>query len=100
MTQQDVVFFARVRDRKLLDLVEFYAQDLEILRRLGYRIHVVSRVRDLVRAPVPAVYFVWWWTYAAFPVALARLLRRPVVITGAFDVHDFSTRPAYQRRLI
>ena len=100
MTEPVVVFFARVKDRKLLELVEFYVQDLEILRRLGYRVHIVSRVRDLVRAPVPVLYFVWWWSYAAFPVALARLLRRPVVITGAFDVYDFSARPAYQRALI
>jgi glycosyltransferase involved in cell wall biosynthesis len=100
MSQPVVVFFARVRDPKLLELVEFYAQDLEILRRLGYRVHVVSRLRDLARAPVPALYFVWWWSYAAFPVALARLTRRPVVITGAFDVFDFPARPAYQRTLI
>jgi glycosyltransferase involved in cell wall biosynthesis len=100
MTQPVVVFFARVKDPKLLQLVEFYAQDLEILGRLGYRVHVVSRVRDLWRAPIPALYFVWWWSYAAFPVALARLVRRPVVITGAFDVFDFPGRPAHQRALI
>jgi glycosyltransferase involved in cell wall biosynthesis len=100
MSEPVAVFFARVRDPKLLDLVEFYAQDLEILRRLGYRVHIVSRLRDLARAPIPSLYFVWWWTYAAFPVALARVARRPVVITGAFDVFDFPARPAYQRQLI
>lgn len=100
MTKPVVVFFARVKDPKLFELVEFYAQDVEILRALGYRVHVVNRVRDLVRAPVPDVYFVWWWTYAAFPVALARLVRRPVVITGTFDARDFPARRWHQRALM
>jgi glycosyltransferase involved in cell wall biosynthesis len=99
-TQPVVVFFARVKDRKLFELVEFYAQDIEILRRLGYRVHIVTRVRDLRRAPVPVLYFVWWWTFAAFPVALARLVRRPVVITGVFDEHEYPARPLHQRALI
>jgi len=91
-----VCFFARVKDPEVLRRVEFYASDLRVLEELGYDVRVATRVRDLRPADV---YFVWWWTWAFVPVALARLLRRPVVVTGVFDGWSFAARPALHRLL-
>ncbi len=90
-------FFARVADRSTLDRVQFYAQDIAILRRLGHRVDVAIRAHELRPADL---YFVWWWTWAFQPMGLAALLRRPVVITGVFDEWAFDARPAPHRWLM
>jgi glycosyltransferase involved in cell wall biosynthesis len=90
-------FFARVNTPSVLDRFEFYAQDIQILRDLGFNVRVATRPVELRPADL---YFVWWWTWAFFPVSMARLLRRPIVITGTFDVGNFNTKPAWQQRLV
>src|SRR5262249_47312849 len=90
-------FFARVSDAKVLERVEFYAQDLRILRELGFDVHIATSAFELRPADL---FFVWWWTWAFLPVAFARTLRRPVVVTGVFDLWNFDERPAWHRRLM
>ena len=77
-------FFAKVDDPAILDRVEFYAQDIRILRDLGFEVRVATKVQELAPADV---FFVWWWTWAAFPVAYARLRGKPVVVTGTMNWH-------------
>jgi len=84
-----------VRDE--INYVSYYLNDLRILRELGYRVHVATRARELRPADL---YFVWWWTWGFQPVALARLLSRPVIVTGAIHSHEFVQRPLIERRLI
>lgn len=97
MTVRTVCFFARVKDRDSLERVEFYAQDILALRELGYRVHIATKLNELRPADV---FFVWWWTWAFVPVAMARLLGRPVVITGTFDAWAYPARPLLHRVLI
>jgi glycosyltransferase involved in cell wall biosynthesis len=92
-----VCFFARVKDRAVLDRVEFYAQDLRILRDLGHDVHVAIRPTELVRADL---YFCWWWTWAFVPLAAARLAGRPALVTGVFDEWAYDARPRAQRALL
>ena len=99
-----VCFFARISDPVLLERVEFYRRDLQILRDLGHDVVVATRFRDI---PWNAdLYFVWWWTWALLPIAKAILRGKPVVITGVFDYRwpkagrDYIRRPAWQRALL
>lgn len=92
-----ISFFARVPDPAMLQRVQFYAQDLRILRELGHQVDVATRFHHLRPADL---YFVWWWTWAFQPMAVAALLRRPVVITGVFDEWAFDSRPAPHRVLM
>lgn len=92
-----VCFFARVRDRAVLERVEFYAEDLRILRELGHEVVVATSWRELVRADL---YFCWWWTWAFVPLTLARLLGRPALVTGVFDEWNYDDRPFLQRWLL
>jgi glycosyltransferase involved in cell wall biosynthesis len=89
-------FFCRTADRSLFERVDFYARDLKILTDLGFRVHIATDVRSLVRADL---YFVWWWTWAFFPVAFAKVLRRPVIVTGTFDLWNFDSRRPLHRLL-
>jgi glycosyltransferase involved in cell wall biosynthesis len=92
-----ICFFARVADRAVLERVEFYAQDIAILKDLGHDVIVATRPTELVRADL---YFCWWWTWAFVPLTLARLLRRPAIVTGVFDEWMFDSRPWPMRLLL
>ena len=37
-----VCFFARVKNRDVLERVEFYAQDIAILKDLGYQVRIAT----------------------------------------------------------
>lgn len=98
----DVCFFAPVDDVRKLTHVGFYSQDIQAIRGLGHRISLATRWRDV---PWDAdVYFVWWWTWAFIPLIKAKLRRRPVVITGTFNLRwgqgDYFHRSWWQRLLL
>jgi glycosyltransferase involved in cell wall biosynthesis len=80
-----------------LEQIEFYAQDIRILRELGFDVRIVTSLRDLV---VADLYFCWWWTWAFVPAVLARALFRPLIVTGVFDLRVFARRPAAHRALM
>ena len=96
-----ICFFARVESREVLDTVEFYRQDIEILRSLGHEVFPAWRARQ-IRTDVD-LYYVWWWTWAFQPLALAKLLAKPIVITGVLDYphpvpgRGYAARPLWQR---
>jgi len=89
-------FFCRTNDPGILERVDFYAQDLRILKDLGFDVRVATRPSELVPANL---YFVWWWTWAFLPIMYARLRRKPVIVTGTFDYWKFAERPAWHRAL-
>jgi glycosyltransferase involved in cell wall biosynthesis len=90
-------FFVKASGPDVLERTEFYAQDLRILRELGFDVSIVT---SPLKLRVADLYFCWWWTWAFVPVALARRLRRPVVVTGVFDLHEFYRRPSAHRALM
>ncbi len=92
-----ICFFAKVQNRDVLEEFEFYSQDLRILRELGVDIQIAISPEQIRRADL---YFVWWWTWAFFPLLLANWYRRPMVITGTFDPWAFDRRHALHRSMI
>lgn len=97
MNCASVCFFARVKDLSVLHRVEFYAQDIRILSELGFDVRLATSLNEIKPADL---YFVWWWTWAFAPAAYAKLMGRPVLITGTFDYWSFHQRTAYQRALM
>ena len=98
-----ITFFCKV-DKEALSIVEFYKQDIEILKELGHEVHIATSYKEISWSS--DLIFVWWWTYAFFPVFLGKILRKPVIITGTFNYYapespiDFFRRPLWQRLLI
>lgn len=98
-----VTFFCKV-DREALKVVEFYNQDIEILKNFGCDLVIATKYKEIDWTS--NIIFVWWWTYAFYPVFLAKLRKRKVVITGTFNYRapaapiDFFRRPFWQRILI
>jgi glycosyltransferase involved in cell wall biosynthesis len=100
-----IVFFCR-DTKSNINLFEYYKQDVDVLSDLGHEIIIVNKFSD-----IPFKFdllFVWWWTYAFYPVILGNILRKPVIITGTFnfefpknfDGTDYFARPFWQKLLI
>lgn len=77
--------------------IDFYVQDIEALEALGYEVRIAIHPWELFAADL---YYVWWWSHACFPVALASLLGKPVIITGTFNIHLYPDKPRWQKALI
>jgi glycosyltransferase involved in cell wall biosynthesis len=96
--RRSVCFFAPVSDRSALQTTEFYAQDIQILRDLGFEPRIATRWREI---PWHCdLYYVWWWTWAFLPLLKARLTGRPVLIAGVIDSELYPARRRLERALI
>lgn len=100
-----VVFYCNDSRSNIVSF-EYYKQDIDAIEALGHEVIVCNRYRDI---PLKFdLLFVWWWTYALYPVLLARLLQRPVMTTGTFNFKfpanfegtDYFARPWWQRFVI
>jgi glycosyltransferase involved in cell wall biosynthesis len=100
-----IIFFCRDTFNNI-ELFEYYKQDVDIMRELGHDVLIINRFKD-----IPFKFdliFVWWWTYAFYPVFLGKILGKPVIITGTFNFkfpeefkgNDFFSRSFLQRILI
>jgi len=77
-----LLFFVRLADPALLQLVGFYRDDLRALRELGFDVTTVTRLRDLPLQRTDFVY-AWWFGFGFFAVLWARLVGRPSILIGA-----------------
>ena len=85
-----ILYFAPV-EKKYFDRWEYYKVDLEILNELADTVvvcHSILEVASVIRR-VDLVYC-WWWHRSSHVVLLAKLLRRPVITTGAIHMFDYS----------
>lgn len=82
-----ICFFANMSAhsnwREMFDRVEFYRIDIQLLRELGHEVVTVGDPRAMDWSA--DLYYCWWWGHAGFPMIPAKLRRRPIVVTGAFD---------------
>lgn len=82
-----ILCFAPVNDPRLLELVEFYREDIRILQGLGCEVVTETRRRAGARAEADAV--LAWWGGASLPVVIASRLRgRPCIVSGATGLRD------------
>jgi len=100
-----IVFYCNV-DIAALTTVGFYKQNIEALRGIADEVVICTTYKE-----IPDDYdlmFVYWWTYALYPVLNAKIKGKPVIITGAYNFElpkfpgavDYLSRPWYQRLLI
>jgi glycosyltransferase involved in cell wall biosynthesis len=100
---KSICFFAKV-DKSALDVVNFYKQDLDILRAIGYKLTIATKWSEINWSC--DIIFIWWWTWAFVPVFLSRIRRKKIVITGTFNFRcpfadsDYFRRSRIQKLLI
>jgi glycosyltransferase involved in cell wall biosynthesis len=100
-----IIFFCHDK-KELIEKYEYYNQDIDSLRKLNHEVIICTKYSEI---PFKFdVIFIWWWTYALFPVILCKLLNKPSIITGTFnfkyandyDGRDFFKRSLFQRVII
>lgn len=105
-----VLFFCYT-NKNDIEIFEYYNQDIVALKQLGYEVDLATNYFEFILKIYKADFvFIWWWTYAFFPVFMGKILNKPSVITGTFNFKfdvketksgsDYFDRPYYQRLLI
>lgn len=77
-------FFARLRDPSLLDVVDFYRNDIRALEELGFNVHRATSIAQL-RTDAD-LYFTWWWGSGALSLLASLPRRRPNIFTGTLQL--------------
>jgi len=87
-----ICFFARVRDKELLEIIQWYKNDIRILRELGYEVEIATTFSEI---PFDAdLYFSWWANGSIFPMIIAKLCRKPIiVVAGGSEVVHLESGP-------
>lgn len=82
-----ICFFANLRQhenwREMFEKVEFYRLDIELLRDLGHEVVIAGAPRHIDWKA--DLYYCWWWGHAPLVAPVAKLRRKPLIVTGAFD---------------
>lgn len=74
-------FFANVADPKLLDLMEWYRQDIQIIRQLGFELVTATQIHEI---PWDSdFYFSWWFSGSLLPLVVSKIRRKPLIILGS-----------------
>src|SRR3990172_5338892 len=84
------------RDR--LMTTEFYRQDIEILKSLGYEVSVATALRE-----VPAktdLVFLWWWNWLWLVGPFLKLRGLPICVTGSLEPDIYEKNSWYYRLLV
>ena len=82
-----IAFFARVKDRALLDVVDFYRNDITALGELGFHVTTATTLAEL---PADAdLYFTWWWGSGGLSLLKSLPRRRPNIFTGTLQLSPY-----------
>jgi glycosyltransferase involved in cell wall biosynthesis len=87
----------RLRRDRLMS-TEFYRQDIEILRSLGYDVTVATRLRE-----VPAktdLVFLWWWNWLWLVGPALKMRGLPICVTGSLEPDIYEKKPWYYQFLV
>jgi len=87
-----VCFFAGIEDKSLLSLMQWYDNDIRILRELGFDLTIATKWSEI---PWNSdLYFAWWPTKGVFPLIKAKLRHKPIIIVagGTEVVHTYNLK--------
>src|SRR3972149_10990003 len=101
--KKKICFYARVPDINLLNLVNFYSNDIKILRELGHEVLLSNNYKNI---PFGCdIYFIWWWSSGIVPLIRAKIQFKPSIMIGNLHYRDQSTagykyRPFYIKQFV
>lgn len=82
---QSICFFARIKNKRLLELMQWYANDIEILKTFSNRLVIATRWKEIPKDC--DLYFSWFVTPSILPLIVAKRIQKPiVVVAGGSDV--------------
>jgi len=85
-------FFARVKEKSHLNMMQWYKNDIQILKELGFDVKVATRFSEI---PFDVdFYFSWWATTSIFPMIMAKIRGKPIiVVAGGSEVVHLESEP-------
>ncbi len=75
-----ICFFAKVQDKNNLNIVQWYVNDIKILRSIDDNLIVATRPWEI--SWNSDVYYSWWATGSIFPLVLAKLRKKPIIVVA------------------
>lgn len=102
MKKKRVCFYARVPDKSLFENVDFYSNDIRILRELGYDVILCNNPREI---PNCDLYYIWWWSSGIIPLIKSKRIKKPNIMIGNIHYSDsskqgYKSRPFYIKKFI
>jgi len=89
LKKKKICFFAKVKNAKYLKLRQWYKNDIEILKKLEYKVVVATKFDEI---PFNCdLYFSWFTTASILPLVIAKIVRKPIIIIagGSEVVNDY-----------
>lgn len=89
-----------------INRMEYYSLDIKALQDLGFEVEICTRYRDIPKK-FDAIY-IYWWTYALYPILLAKMKNKKAYVSGVFNFEfpqwqdgvGYKQRPLLQRLLM
>jgi glycosyltransferase involved in cell wall biosynthesis len=82
---KNICFFAKVPDKNLLELVQWYKNDIDLLLKISKSLNIATSFKEIDKKS--DIYFSWWASGSFFPFIIAKLLKKPIiVIAGGSEV--------------
>lgn len=93
-----VTFLAyRLRHSRIMS-TEFYRQDIEILKSIGYEVSIATRLREVPRET--DMVFLWWWNWLWLVGPVLKMRGLPICVTGSLEPDNYEKRPWHYRLLV
>ncbi|CAF3834725.1 unnamed protein product [Rotaria sp. Silwood1] len=90
-----ICFYARGKDEKPFELLDYYSNDIKIFKELGYEV-VLSF--DSSNFPKDCdLYYIWWWTSGIIPLVKCKIWGKKNITIGNLHYSDPSTQGYFQR---
>ena len=85
-------FFAGVKDKTLLELMQWYKNDIRILKELGFEVSIATKWKEIPWGS--DLYFAWWPTKGILSLIKAKLRKKPIIIVagGSEVVHSYNIK--------
>lgn len=80
-----IFFFANVKSKELFETQKFYKIDIEILKDLGFEVHLINRISDFWKFWEYDIAFIYFYKYGVFPAFISRIFNKKVYFTGGID---------------
>ena len=94
-----ILFYSSVKTKKMFSIQSYYRNDIQILRDLGYNVHLSNSILDFFIFWKYDIAFLYFYRYAFFASFIAKIFNKRVYFTGGIDYLEKTFATPAQRRL-
>lgn len=90
-----VLLYSSVASLDLFYLQKFYVNDIELLKRLGFKVELTNRIFDFFKWYNYDISFIYFYKLGLFPAFMSKLFAKKVFFTGGIDGIDSSINTGF-----